>query len=216
MNGEMKRGRSQVIWRYTPGASFRYNDSGPWCQATSVVLRDVASLKGPLATALTQTLARWRAIGATGYPDPETQASQYEVGEPYQVEYSLWPTVFQCPGCRKVYWYKDIDRLRSINDRVRCSRCRRSLRQVQYAYVCECGRIEPVYIPKHDPKHKIVLEDRGSFRDSSWRCEDCGQALMRDSKSDSVFGAAIAPPRGQAGHSSRGQSSLLLTDAHYG
>lgn len=196
MNGEMKRGRSQVIWRYTPGSSFRYNDSGPWCQSVSIALREAAALKGPLVSALAQVLKRWRAVGPSGYPDPEAQPAKYEVGEPYQVEYTLWPSVFQCRRCKRVSWYRDVETLRQRNDRVQCFTCRSlSLRQIPYAYVCECGRIESVYIPKHDLKHKIVLLDRGTFQDSYWRCDDCGQALVRDSRAGLGFRPCECRPR---------------------
>jgi hypothetical protein len=194
--GEMRRGRSQVIWRYLPGSSFRYNDGGPWCQTVSVALRDVDSLKGPLISALSQVLQRWRAISPAGYPDPESQAGKYEVGEPYQVEYTLWPAVFECRRCRRIIWYRDLATLREKNDRVHCYTCRKpSLRQVPYAYVCECGRIDSVYIPKHEGRHKIVLEERGTFRDSYWRCEECGQVLARDSRSGLGFRQCECRPR---------------------
>jgi hypothetical protein len=39
--------------------------------------------------------------------------------------------------------------------------------------VCECGRIQNVYFPKHDIQHKITMINKGSFRESYWYCEDC-------------------------------------------
>lgn len=156
---EMQRGRSQVIWKYMPGSTFRYNENGAWCKVTDVTLRDPSPLSGALAEAVSQMLRRWKAIGHASFPDPETQSEKYSVGEPFQVMYSVWPTVFICRECGRVHYYRDLQRLLQVNDRLSCMTCkgRDQLRQVPYAYVCECGRIDTVYIPKHANNHLIEL-----------------------------------------------------------
>lgn len=181
MQEKMKRGRSQVIWRYTPNALFRYNESGGWCKSIKVALRDTGPLEGALARTVGAALRRWNAIGPTGFPDPATQASKYVVGQPYGVYYSIWPLVFTCRTCGRVHFYQDLERLRQVNDRLACMTCkgREQLRQVPYAYVCECGRIESVYMPKHDLQHAIQLFNKGSFQESFWFCKVCGVPLYR-------------------------------------
>jgi len=208
MQEKMKRGRSQVIWRYTPGALFRYNESGGWCRTTSVTLRDTGALEGALARTVGAALRRWNAIGATGYPDPVIQSGKYVVGEPYGVFYSVWPLVFICRTCGRVHFYQEIGRLRQVNDRLGCITCkgREQLRQVPYAYVCECGRIESVYMPKHDGQHTIELVNKGSFQESFWFCKVCRRPLYRTPREGLGFRRCECLPK-------KGKRGILLEDS---
>src|SRR5690349_20186198 len=96
---EMKRGRSQGIWRYTPGATCRYNDSGAWCETTEITLQDPKPLDGALASAVSSLLKAWNAISPDKFPDPQRSPQKFTVGEPYQVSYTLFPLVFVCRHC---------------------------------------------------------------------------------------------------------------------
>src|SRR5687768_7032898 len=124
MANEMRRGRSQVIWRYTPGATFRYNDSGAWCKTTTVTLRDPKPLEGALASAVASFLRSWNAVSPGRFPDPIRQPNRFAVGEPYQVTYTLFPLVFVCRSCGRVHYYADLAKLASVNDRLACMTCR--------------------------------------------------------------------------------------------
>jgi hypothetical protein len=44
---EMKRARSQVLFRYTPKAVFRYNETSGWCEVTSIEMRNTRPLTPP-------------------------------------------------------------------------------------------------------------------------------------------------------------------------
>lgn len=204
----MKRGRSQVIWRYTPGSTFRYNESGGWCLSKSVTLRDPAPLQGALAKAIGAALHRWQAIGPTGFPDPLILGHKYAVGEPYQVMYSVWPTVFTCRNCGKVHFYQELSHLVHNNQNLRCRSCngRDQLRQVPFAYVCECGRLDSVYIPKHNRNHTIDLVNKGSFQESFWRCKDCGVPLYRTPREGLGFRRCECAP-------GKGKRGILLEDS---
>jgi hypothetical protein len=177
MRDEMKRGRSQVLWRYTPGALFRYNESGGWSVSSEIMLKSEEPLTGALATAVQATLSRWNAIGPTGYPDPVTQPGKYAVGEPLYVRYEAWPTVFSCRLCGKVQYYKDVSSLKAVNDRMACIKCKSSnqLKQIPFAYVHECGRLDTLFVPKCrvDAQHSIELVNKGGFQESFWRCQVC-------------------------------------------
>lgn len=212
MREEMRRGRSQVIWRYAPGAMFRYNEIGGWCTTTTVTLQKAGPLQGALAKAVAQSLRRWNAVGPSGYPDPLNQAARYVVGEPFQVMYSLWPTVFTCRECGRVHFYQGISNLQSKNERLRCRDCNGSdqLRQVPYAYVCECGRLDSVYIPRNIPGHEwdhfIELVNRGSFQDSYWRCRECRRPLYRNPREGLGFRRCECAPK-------KGKRGVLLEDS---
>lgn len=204
----MKRGRSQVIWRYTPGATFRYNESGGWCRTTEIALRDTKPLSGALAEALRAALAHWRAVGPTGFPDPDRQNNRYEVGEPYQVWFTVWPLVFTCRGCGMVHYYADLPKLLSVNSTLSCMKCRRQslLRQVPFAYVHECGRLDTVFIPGGHPRHTIKLVNKGTFQESFWFCEDCKTPLRRNPRDGLGFRACECAPR-------KAKRGLLLEDS---
>jgi hypothetical protein len=178
----MQRGRSQIIWRYTPESTFRYNESGGWCRTTDIALRDTKPLAGALANAVATTLAYWQAIGPTGFPDPIRQATRYEVGEPYQVWFTVWPYVFTCRNCGRVHWFKDLPKLLSVNDRLSCFTCKGQdqLVQVPYGYVHECGRLDTVFIETGHIGHVVKLVNKGSFQESYWFCEQCRRPLRRN------------------------------------
>ena len=166
----MRRGRSQIIWRYMPDSTFRYNESGGWCTTTDIALRDAKPLGGALANAVTTLLNQWQAITPTGFPDPIRQATRYEVGEPYQVWFTVWPYVFTCRNCGRVHWYRNLPKLLSVNERLACFTCKGQdqLVQVPYAYVHECGRIDSVFIEAGHIGHKVKLVNKGSFQESYW------------------------------------------------
>lgn len=207
-NETMKRGRSQVIWRYTPESIFRYNESGGWCRTTEITLRDSKPLTGALAEALRAMLAFWRAVGLTGFPDPDRQANRYEVGEPHQVWFTVWPIVFTCRSCGMVHYYADIPKLLSVNTTLSCMKCKKQsqLRQVPFAYVHECGRLDSVFIPGGHRGHTIKLINKGSFQESYWLCEDCRIPLRRDARAGLGFRSCECAPK-------KAKRGLLLEDS---
>lgn len=182
MDDVMRRGRSQTIWRYAPGATFRYGESGAWCQTTGITLRDPKRLQGALAEAVRQALLRWNAIAPAGaFPDPETHPAKYAVGAPYQVTYQLWPLVFTCRRCGRLHYYQTLENLKRSNEALGCDSCkgRDFLRQVPYAFVCECGRLDTVFAPSHPRDHPITLVNKGNFQESYWYCTVCKRSLAR-------------------------------------
>lgn len=204
----MRRGRSQIIWRYMPEATFRYNESGGWCKTTDIALRDAKPLTGALADAVAATLTYWQAISPTGFPDPIRQAGRYEVGEPYQVWFTVWPFVFICRTCGRVHWYKDLPKLLSVNDRLSCFSCKGQdqLVQVPYAYVHECGRLDSVFIEAGHIGHKVTLSNKGSFQESYWFCEQCRRPLRRNPRDGLGFRRCECGPK-------KAKRGILLEDS---
>ncbi|MCB9719738.1 MAG: hypothetical protein H6756_02595 [Candidatus Omnitrophica bacterium] len=187
MQGEMTRGRSQVIWRYSPNALFRYNADSAWCKVTDVTMNKPIELQGGLLNALTDKLIYWNAINATGYPDPRTHPHKYEVGEPYWVRYDVWPTIFMCKKCKRMHYYQSVSNLKQFNENLRCKSCGlrdEMLTQISFAYVCPCGNIETLFVPKCDKNkdHPVCLRDVGNFQDSYWYCNACHQPIQRSAK----------------------------------
>ncbi|HKP54944.1 MAG TPA: hypothetical protein VJ183_20100 [Chloroflexia bacterium] len=178
---EMHRGKSQVLFRYTPYAMFRYNETNAWCEVTSIPMANTRSLSEGVAEALYQLLHAWDAIGSDNFPDPRLFPNKYEVGEPYQVHYTLRPLVFVCKVCKRVQWYSDLDQLSRYNYNLNCRQCKgvRTLMQIPYIYIHECGRAENVFIPKHPTDHVITLNNRGRFQESNWYCQTCRRPLTK-------------------------------------
>lgn len=178
MDEGMKRGRSQIIWRYMPNSTFRYNEYQAWCKVTDVKLENESNLDGALADTLKNRLDLWNALGYTGYPDPTTQASKYRVGEPSWVEYELYPLVFQCKECKRIQYTSTVNKLKNNPT---CWTCKGKLKQVPYAFIHECGNIDTLFVPKcpKNSSHSVGLHDKNNFLDSFWYCLSCGTKLSR-------------------------------------
>lgn len=181
---EMHRGKSQVLFRYTPEAMFRYNEINGWCKVNSIEMRNIKTLPSALGEALGHILHTWDAIRPDNFPDPKQFANKYEVGEPYQVHYILNPLVFVCRECKRVHWYENIDNLMRFNYGLNCRSCtsKGTLTQVPYMYIHECGRAESIFIPKHPKDHIIVMNNRGRFQESNWFCKTCNLPLTTPGK----------------------------------
>jgi hypothetical protein len=181
---EMKRAKSQVLFRYTPKSVFRYNETNGWCEVSSIEMKNIRSLTPTLKEALWQILDTWDAIQQDNFPNPREFPHKYEVGEPYQVHYTLAPLVFVCKQCKRAQWYENIDKLVKVNYSLSCRNCENkgTLAQVPYIYIHECGKAENVFIPKHPSNHIVVMNNRGRFQDSNWYCETCKQPLTKVGK----------------------------------
>lgn len=192
----MRRGRSQVLWKFMPESVFRYNGSGGWCKTTEITLKNTKPLEGALAEALRTTLKVWDAIDPTGFPDPLIQAGKYTVGEPHQVWFTVFPLVFTCRNCGRVQYYSDSTRVLSTNPKLTCKNCKGiPLRQVPFAYVHECGRMESVFIPGKHPGHNIKLVNKGTFQESFWFCETCNIPLRRNDRDGLGFRPCECGPK---------------------
>ena len=181
---EMRRAKSQVLFRYTPRAMFRYNETYGWCEVTSIEMRNIQDLSPVLAEAVWSVLTAWNAIQPDNYADPKLYPSKYEVGEPYQVHYTLAPLVFSCKRCRRVHFYLDLDKLTNTNYGLNCRGCRAAgtLVQIPYKYIHECGRSDSLYVPKHPYTHNITMNNRGRFQESNWYCQTCNVPLTTPGK----------------------------------
>jgi len=181
---EMSRAKSQVLFRYTPKSVFRYNETNGWCEVSSIEMKNIRSLPPALEEALYQVLLTWDAIQQDSFPDPRKFPHKYEVGEPYQVHYTLAPLVFVCKQCKRVQWYENIDKLVKVNYFLNCRGCngKETLVQVPYLYIHECGNADNIFIPKHASGHVIVMNNRGRFQESNWYCETCKQSLTKPGK----------------------------------
>lgn len=180
----MTRGKSQILYRFTPKSLFRFNETNAWCEVTSIEMRQTKPLSPALGEALRHLLKSWNAIQPDNFPDPVLSPNKYEVGEPYQVHYTLNPLVLICRECKRVQWYRDVDRLVAANYQMTCRGCKQqgTLTQIPYMFIHECGHADSLFIPKHDTSHTIRMVDRGNFRESFWFCDTCNKPLTAPGK----------------------------------
>jgi hypothetical protein len=82
------------------------------------------------------------------------------------------------------------------------------LQQVPYAYICECGRRDTVYIPKHDKTHTIILINKNSFISSHWYCRTCKTPLYINERDGLGFRPCSCAPR-------KGKRGVLLGDGRF-
>lgn len=176
----MQRGLTQVMFRYLPGAVFRYDDGRAWCRVNTITQNTVSPLRPAFQEAIYNLLSYWEALQDNGgpYPNPLTQPDRYVTGEPYQVHFTLFPLIFVCKTCRQVHFYRDVESLRNANDRLMCRTCKKphSLRQLPYTMIHECGNLDTLFAPNH-PDHILELDDRNSFQRSRWYCRTCKKPL---------------------------------------
>ena len=180
----MQRAKSQILYRFTPKSLFRFNETNAWCEVTSIEMRQTRPLSPALGEALRYLLKSWNAIQPDNFPDPVQSPQKYEVGEPYQVHYTLNPLVLICRDCKRVQWYRDVDRLMTSNYQLTCRGCNQqnTLMQIPYMFIHECGHADSLFIPKHDTAHSIRMINQGNFRDSFWFCDTCNKPLTSPGK----------------------------------
>lgn len=188
----IKRGRSQVLYRYTPGAIFRDKGS-PWYKISHFNLKPVQTIPYGLMHALENFLMHWKYRSV--FPNSKEKPDRYLVGEVMEVYYEVFPLVFHCKKCKKLHWYQNVNVMKTINPEGRCEQgCsgERMLVQYPYAYVHENGSIEPLIAPRGPENNykNIVMMDKGQFRYSYWRYVPTGE-VVNVRPSDTGLGSRV-------------------------
>ncbi len=186
----MQRSRSQVLYRYLPGAVFLHEDD--------VMVRTTRILGTPLETSINKqvllseidvAMAQWPDERRAGIQRPsQVSAEQFIVVEPGQLDWEVWPLVFHCDRrhtcgrVRRFFSHQDVRRALDSNGRLKCTTCFARMRQMRYLNAHECGKVQALFVPKC-PSCKtdkdIFFEDTGSFETSVWRCRGCGGRYVR-------------------------------------
>lgn len=196
----IKRGRSQVLYRFTPGAVFRDKES-PWYMVSHFNLKPIDAMPYGLMNALENFLSHWQYRGI--FPNAIEKADRYLVGEIMEVYYEVFPLVFHCKKCNKLHWYQNISTMKEKNPEGRCEQgCggERMLIQYPYAYVHENGSIEPLIAPRGPENNyrNIVMVDKGQFRHSYWRYVPTGKTVSVRA-SDTGLGSRVTTGAGVPG-----------------
>ena len=186
----MQRSRSQVLYRYLPGAVFLHEDD--------LVVRTYRLLGTRLSTAVNRevllaevdvSMRQWADEQRAGIQLPSrVNPDEFLVLEPGQLDWEVWPLVFQCTNsmtCGRVRRFFELRNVReglSRDGRLRCRTCGSRMRQMRYFNAHQCGRARELFVPEcpscHSRDH-IRFEDTGSFATSAWRCRHCGDRYGR-------------------------------------
>src|SRR5574341_473801 len=166
------RSRTQILYRYVPGAIFEHDKYGI-CRVTNIAVTAPDSLNAEsLRNVLAITLSQWRGFGAESFPNPLSEWAEYKVGVPERVNFEPFPIVLECSVCGYINSLSDLSRL-TYDTKTVCTRCKKGrYRQLSYVVIHECGKLEPVPVPKcpiHG-KNNLVFNDTGRFVTSVWKC----------------------------------------------
>lgn len=167
------RSRTQILYRYMPGALFEHDKYGI-CRVNDVSVTSPDDLNiESLKSALSGWLRLWKDCGSEAFPDPNSEWSEYKVGVPDRVNFEAYPTKVQCTNCGHIADLTDLARLPIRND-TSCTICKKGhYRQLAYVVIHECGKMMPVPIPScptHGAAH-MNFRDTGRFVTSEWICQ---------------------------------------------
>lgn len=179
----MLRSHSQVLYSYLPGAVFRHEDR---------VYGKVFSVDGSRLTSLNEAvvyeeiahyLQQWPEDLRHDLPIPKDErVKEYRLFKPGLVRWELFPLVFECTrrSCGRVRSFR---RFEDLANAPGCAHCNGQLQQLRFYNAHNCGRTQPVYVPKcavHGYDH-VIFDNTGSFLTATWRCrgEGCNGAVIR-------------------------------------
>ena len=167
------RSRTQILYRYVPGAIFEHDKYGI-CRVTDIAVTAPDGLNAEsLRNILAITLGQWKGSGGESFPDPLSEWSDYKVGVPERVNFEPFPVIVECSACGHINSLVDLAKL-TYDTKAFCVRCKKGrYRQLSYVVIHECGKLEPVPVPKcpvHG-KNNLSFNDTGRFVTSVWKCD---------------------------------------------
>jgi hypothetical protein len=212
----MQRGKSQVLFNYLPGSTFDYEGGSAICRVTRVEGEEIREIsKSRIFMEMeryiygTSSTPRWM-DRAKRFPRREEFYKNPDIHftfiTPKRVYFDLFPLVFRCLECGRVYEYEDIHELMRKNSNLAClNNCGKAglLRQIYHVFVHECGKIEQLRVPEcdtHGKKH-IALDEMRSQRakDFRWVCLACGNRevgkVVRKCSCDGTANMTLTPHR---------------------
>lgn len=170
----IKRGRSQIMFNYLPGAVFSNGDY--WFQVDELNVKKVEGDTEYLLAYVKSYVENWVAnndLVRNLYPNID---EMYYFGEVEKVKFKLFPLIFYCKQCKNVHPYNNLDQLRRENIRLKCQFCGSGkLKQYPYVLIHNNGDIQPLNVETNKEgrswKEKysgIKMIDTRSFKTATW------------------------------------------------
>jgi len=181
---DMKRGLSQVLYNYLPEKTFDLVGGKRIAQISQVKGETVRSLSDPVRIhrEIMKYLSKWEDDFKRGFSN---NSETYIYEKPRTVKYDIFPLVFRCLRCKRVYSYMDYENIKRYNPNLKCLKgldCKgQPLKQIYHVAVHECGGITGLYPLQPENCHcqnwrdHISLDERKSQKvaDFRWLCKNC-------------------------------------------
>lgn len=173
MNRNPKRGRSQVLFKYLPGAVFPHENK--WYKVSDLKLDKINKDTSHILHQVKKAVNDWSAnkgLKTNLYPP---QDELFYFAEIEQVNYELFPLVFYCESCKNVHEYYSLNDIEKKNYKLRCQFCKKgNLRQYPYALIHPNGDIKSINVVKNkannwkDQYNGIRMQDTRRFTTATW------------------------------------------------
>ncbi|WP_260440549.1 hypothetical protein [Parageobacillus thermoglucosidasius] len=170
----LKRGRSQVLFRYLPGSVFM--EDNKWYKVDELKLKKLNENTTHLLQQVKKFIKDWtinRELKNDLFPK---QDELYYFAEIEEVIYNLFPLVFYCNICENVHEYNSINEIQDKNPELKCQFCKKGiLKQYPYALIHPNGDIKSINVVGNKgaknwrEKYKgVKMRDTRRFTTASW------------------------------------------------
>ncbi len=175
MNADFIRGRSQIMFKYLPGAIFFYDDR--YFKVSHLNMSKINFDTSRIEDEIKKFILNWtknNELKVSPFPRNE---DNYYFGEIQSVEYELFPLVFSCINCGNVHEYWDLDSLTKQNPTLLCEFCTKKakLKQFPYVMIHDNGDLKSLKVAINsggksfkEKYNGITMNDTRSFRTASW------------------------------------------------
>lgn len=169
----MERSRVNVQYRHLHQQTFEHEAEGVHC-----VVQDISGGVPELLTkqqaldAVQTRLSRW-AGPLEGFAQPVTDyADNYRLVVPQTVEWDLWPRIYHCDRCGRIF---QTDADTELRKRCVDPGCGGVHRQLPYFRVHRCGKRQQLGVPRcsNNQDHPMRFHDAGSFITAYFSCTLC-------------------------------------------
>jgi len=175
MSADFTRGRSQIMFKYLPGALF-FND-GRYFKVSHLNMSKVNFDTSRVEDEIIKFISNWSKNNELKVSPFPRNSENYYFGEIQSVEYELFPLVLSCVYCGNVHEYWNIETLTKSNPSLTCTFCDKSakLKQFPYVMVHDNGDLKSLRVTTNsgaknfkEKYNGISMNDTRSFRTASW------------------------------------------------
>ncbi|MGG0942066.1 hypothetical protein ABE143_07240 [Bacillus subtilis] len=173
---KLKRGKSQVLFRYLPGAVFL--EGKKWYMVNDMKLTKLTEKTDHLYEMVSKFVEGWTANSGLSINLYPSQQELYYFAEIEQIEFSLFPLVFHCNNnrCENVHEYYSMEDLSRKNPELKCQFCKiGNLKQYPYALIHPNGDIQSIAVKKNNGAKTwrekydgIRMRDTRRFTTATW------------------------------------------------
>lgn len=170
----LKRGKSQIMFRFLPGAVFL--EDKRWYKVDDLDLSKISEDTTHLLHQVKKLISGWQANAGLPNNLYPSQDELYFFGEIQQVIYNLFPYVFYCEVCNNTHEYFKLEEIQKNNPELKCKFCNKGyLKQYSYALIHPNGDIQSIKVKTNagakswkDKYDGIKMNDTRRFTTATW------------------------------------------------